>query len=266
MPNRWRSAVAGRSITTPSAVRWTRSWPGTTCCVPGLPLVDGTFRAVTDQPGLVGLAEPYAAATPGHAFGLAAEFAARPIDLAAGPPIRAAIWRIADDDHLIVVVVHHVAWDGQSAVIFEREFADGYRNLVAGGVPGGVPAHRAGQAADQERPGQNEVAAWLGHAPRAPVPGACTPARPGLPGVPPRSGCRTIGRAASRGWLGSVVTRRLDQVTTGALARLAAEQGATLPMAALALFGAVLHGGQARTASCLAARCSPPPLPKTPPS
>jgi amino acid adenylation domain-containing protein len=45
----------------------------------------------------------------------------RPFDLAAGPLFRAALVRLADLDHLVVVTFHHIVFDGWSIAIFERE-------------------------------------------------------------------------------------------------------------------------------------------------
>jgi len=53
---------------------------------------------------------------------LAAE-AARPFDLAAGPFLRAALWRIGTDDHVLMLVLHHAAADGWSLGVLLREAA-----------------------------------------------------------------------------------------------------------------------------------------------
>ena len=42
---------------------------------------------------------------------------AEPFDLAAGPVARAALVRLADDDHVLALAVHHIACDGWSADI-----------------------------------------------------------------------------------------------------------------------------------------------------
>jgi len=49
------------------------------------------------------------------------EFARRPFDLAAGPPLRAALIRIGDADSLVLLVVHHIAFDGWSTAILRKE-------------------------------------------------------------------------------------------------------------------------------------------------
>jgi amino acid adenylation domain-containing protein len=56
----------------------------------------------------------------------------RPIDLAAGPPFRLTLVRLGEDDHLLVFVVHHIAFDGWSWGVLARELAAGYRERTTG--------------------------------------------------------------------------------------------------------------------------------------
>ncbi|MFI1584201.1 amino acid adenylation domain-containing protein [Embleya sp. NPDC020630] len=51
----------------------------------------------------------------------------RPFDLAAAPPVRTLLVRLADDDHILFLVVHHIATDGWSSEVLCRELADRYR-------------------------------------------------------------------------------------------------------------------------------------------
>ena len=51
------------------------------------------------------------------------------IDLARDIPIRVRLLRFADDDHALVVVVHHIAFDGWSAAIFSRECCESGRAM-----------------------------------------------------------------------------------------------------------------------------------------
>ncbi len=55
------------------------------------------------------------------ALRLAGEEARRPFDLARGPLLRAALLRLAGDDHLLLLTFHHAAFDGASAEAFLRE-------------------------------------------------------------------------------------------------------------------------------------------------
>ncbi|MFJ4919555.1 amino acid adenylation domain-containing protein [Streptomyces sp. NPDC088725] len=50
----------------------------------------------------------------------------RPLDLAVEAPLRATLARLAPDEHLLLLVVHHIAVDGWSWDVLLRELADGY--------------------------------------------------------------------------------------------------------------------------------------------
>ena len=56
----------------------------------------------------------------------------RPFDLAAGPLLRCSLVRLADREHLLVVVVHHVIFDGWSGGVFVRDLAALYASSVSG--------------------------------------------------------------------------------------------------------------------------------------
>ncbi|MFI8529849.1 amino acid adenylation domain-containing protein [Streptomyces aquilus] len=51
----------------------------------------------------------------------------RPVDLAAQHPVRAVLARVAADEHLLLVEVHHIAVDGWSWGVLLEELAAGYR-------------------------------------------------------------------------------------------------------------------------------------------
>ncbi len=61
----------------------------------------------------------------------------RPVDLTVGP-LRAVLARFAPDDHLFVLVVHHIAFDGASWAVLADELTAGYREQVTG-VPADLP-------------------------------------------------------------------------------------------------------------------------------
>ncbi len=50
-----------------------------------------------------------------------------PFDLATGPLIRVQLFRLADDEHVLFLLVHHAIWDGWSFDIFVREVDALYR-------------------------------------------------------------------------------------------------------------------------------------------
>ncbi|MEV2203591.1 amino acid adenylation domain-containing protein [Streptomyces fradiae] len=85
--------------------------------------VDGEPVPRVDPPGSFTL-ERVEAAGADELF--AAELT-RPLDLALEPPLRAVLARTGADEHLLLVVVHHIAVDGWSWDVLLRELAAGYR-------------------------------------------------------------------------------------------------------------------------------------------
>jgi amino acid adenylation domain-containing protein len=61
--------------------------------------------------------------------------AERPFDLERGPLVRARIFRLAHDDHVLALVVHHIVFDGWSAGVFLRELAALYLAHARGEPP-----------------------------------------------------------------------------------------------------------------------------------
>ena len=60
------------------------------------------------------------------------QLAHQPFDLSRGPLFRATLLQLADADQVLVVVVHHIIYDGASSAIMTRELAEIYRAFVAG--------------------------------------------------------------------------------------------------------------------------------------
>ncbi|HVR98216.1 MAG TPA: condensation domain-containing protein, partial [Thermoanaerobaculia bacterium] len=84
----------------------------------GLPVVD--LGALADGAGQVAR--------------LATAEARRPIDLAAGPLLRALLVRLGDEDHTLLLSTHHIAFDG-SMEVFSRELVTLYNALGSGSPP-----------------------------------------------------------------------------------------------------------------------------------
>jgi amino acid adenylation domain-containing protein len=63
---------------------------------------------------------------------LAAAEGSRPFDLARGPVIRFQLLRIGEEDHVLVVTMHHIVSDGWSVDVFQRELAIFYEAFRLG--------------------------------------------------------------------------------------------------------------------------------------
>ena len=160
----------------------------------------------------------------------------RPFDLAAGPLLRATLVAEAADDHVAVLVLHHIVTDGWSLGLMVREIGALYAAFAGGEASPleALPVQYADYAAWQRRwlSGpvlEEKVAYWKrqlggdsGHAPDV--------AR--LPVDRPRTPRRT--------WGGGAVRFHLDPELADAVGRFGRERGATLFMTLLAAFQALL--------------------------
>uniref|UniRef100_UPI001641D0FB non-ribosomal peptide synthetase n=1 Tax=Burkholderia gladioli TaxID=28095 RepID=UPI001641D0FB len=63
----------------------------------------------------------------------------QPFDLTQGPLLRAALFRLGEQDHVVAIVVHHIVADGWSIAVLVREMAALY-DAFAHGRPSPLPA------------------------------------------------------------------------------------------------------------------------------
>ena len=64
------------------------------------------------------------------------DIARHPFDLTSEVPLRVGLFRLADDEHVLVAVVHHIAADGWSVTPLIRDIGRAYAGRSAGGAPG----------------------------------------------------------------------------------------------------------------------------------
>ncbi|MFF7849598.1 amino acid adenylation domain-containing protein [Streptomyces sp. NPDC007910] len=68
-----------------------------------------------------------------------AEAVAEPIDIERELPLRATLLRLADEAHVLVLVIHHIAADGSSLAPLVRDLGTAYRARLAGAAPAWTP-------------------------------------------------------------------------------------------------------------------------------
>lgn len=67
-----------------------------------------------------------------QALKMAAEENERPFDLEQGPLIRIVLYSLSAEDHLLLVNLHHIVWDGWSIGLFNTEMAALYEDFTKG--------------------------------------------------------------------------------------------------------------------------------------
>ncbi|MEM8934255.1 MAG: condensation domain-containing protein, partial [Acidobacteriota bacterium] len=63
----------------------------------------------------------------------------RPFDVGTGPLMRARLFRLASDDHVLSLNVHHIVYDGWSMGVLVREFVTAYRDLTGPNATTSLP-------------------------------------------------------------------------------------------------------------------------------
>ena len=162
----------------------------------------------------------------------------RPFDLATGPLLRARLLRLANEDHVLLLTMHHIISDAWSAGLFLQEMAVLYEAFCAG-RPSPLPelaVQYADYAAQERQWLQGEVlekqlAFW----------------RKQLKGVPPVLDLPLDHpRPTTRTFHGAYEMLRIPAETLRALKELGRQEGATLFMTLMAGFQTLLsrYSGQ----------------------
>ncbi|HEX9935693.1 MAG TPA: amino acid adenylation domain-containing protein, partial [Longimicrobium sp.] len=174
----------------------------------------------------------------GHAEGgaelrrLMAEEADSPFDLERGPLIRGRLVRIGDEDHVLLITMHHIVSDGWSMDVFTRELSVLYDAFRAG-EPDPLPAlpiQYADYAVWQRKWVEGEVLQAQAEYWTQTLGGA-----PELLELP-----ADRARPARQDFAGGTVGVELDAELTAGVKALAARHGATVFMTLLAGWAAVL--------------------------
>ncbi|HSU17578.1 non-ribosomal peptide synthetase [Longimicrobium sp.] len=163
---------------------------------------------------------------------LMAEEAARPFDLARGPLIRGRLVRLAEDDHVLLIAMHHIVSDGWSVGVLIDEMATLYGAFLRGeGDPlPPLSVQYADYAAWQRRWVNDQVLQAQGEYWKRTLAGA-----PELLELP-----KDHARPARQDHAGGLVRVELDEALTAGLKALGQRHGTTLFMTLLAGWSVVL--------------------------
>ena len=184
-----------------------------------LPLIDLTDRGVSEREAEVAC--------------LVGEEARRPFDLAAGPLLRAKLLRLGNDEHVLLLNMHHIISDGWSLGVLVRELTKLYAGYAAGREPQlpELPIQYADYAVWQQRWLQGptleeQLSYWRKQL--AGIPSALE-----LPADRPRP--------AEQSYRGASTSFSLPESITQELRRLARNEDVTLFMLLSAAFKLLLH-------------------------
>ncbi len=167
-----------------------------------------------------------------EARGWIAREVARPFDLARGPLVRAALARLGDGEHLFTWVIHHIATDGWSNDLVNRDLSRFYDAIRLGhALPAAAPQLEYADFSSWERRWlagdrvAEQVAFWRQHLGGAPAALELPTDRP---------------RPPHKQYEGDAVSVVVPEATTRALRALCKESGATPFMVLLTAFQALL--------------------------
>ncbi|WP_198550465.1 condensation domain-containing protein, partial [Streptomyces silvensis] len=168
-----------------------------------------------------------------------AEFAAHRFDLAGHIPVKAVLLRAAAQDHVLILMTHHIASDGSSMAPMARDLATAYTARLAGQAPrwAELPAQYVdytlwqrdllGDEDDPESLLSAQFGYWREELAGVPQPLRLPTDRP----RPPQAGHR-----------GETVEFAVAPGTAAAVEELARERGATVSIVLQAALAVLLHG------------------------
>ena len=164
---------------------------------------------------------------------LAIDEALLPFDLMRGPVMRPSLLRVNEEEHVLLLTMHHIATDGWSLEVFGRELEALYETFATG-LPsplGELPVQYSDFAVWQRDRLQGEVLdEQLGYW------------RQRLEGAPPVIELPTDrARPAVAGWRGATESFHIPLQVCRQLKELSRHEGATLYMTLLAAFQTLLH-------------------------
>ncbi|GHH43356.1 amino acid adenylation domain-containing protein [Lentzea cavernae] len=180
---------------------------------------EGEPYVVVDEPGSVGL---HVTGVEGALGEHIASLCAEPFDLSAGPLTRATLLRVAEDDHVLVVVVHHSVFDSWSMDVFERDLAAAHTGAELPPLAVEYPDYAAWQ---QQRltPAavERHLAHWRAELDEAPTTSALPTDHP---------------RPATPSYRGGITRFTVPETTADRLRAISRAHGATLFMTTLTAF------------------------------
>ncbi|GHE98055.1 non-ribosomal peptide synthase/polyketide synthase [Streptomyces griseoluteus] len=190
------------------------------------------------RPAKTGLVEvETTSATEESLAGLLTEFTDRGFDLTRELPMRAALFQLDKESHVLVVVLHHIAGDGWSMAPLARDITTAYEARVAGRAPEWAPLpvqyadyalwqrELLGEESDPESVLSRQVAYW----------------RDALAGLPEQLELPTDRpRPAAATFRGDTVPVEIAPELHSRIAALAGESGASVFMVLQAAFAVLL--------------------------
>ncbi|MFF8919566.1 condensation domain-containing protein, partial [Streptomyces sp. NPDC015032] len=181
---------------------------------------------------------PVIAVDPGEIDSAAADAAAHLFDLATEIPVRAQVLRCGVEDHVLVLVIHHIASDGESMGPLARDLATAYTARTEGQAPAwpDLPVQYAdytvwqqellGEEADPSRVLSAQTTYWRDELTGVPQPLQLPTDRPRPPAASHR---------------GDTVGVTFDAEVLAGVEELARERGATVSMVMQSALSVLLH-------------------------